>query len=124
MIIMRKSYIKCPYCPDEVSVSGSSMHVKNKHPDKYEEFKKNFNEIKKTAVMKESATKTQVPGPEPPRIEEKEKPQLANDAVHVHEIKTPAEEPAKEAPRAGDDKPVKGGSFLDEFCDWLDSPEL
>ncbi|HMB45331.1 MAG TPA: hypothetical protein VKL21_05870, partial [Candidatus Methanoperedens sp.] len=48
--------------------------VKNTHPDKYEEFKKNFDEIKKTAVIKESTTRTEVTGPEPPKIVEKEKP--------------------------------------------------
>lgn len=121
---MKKSYIKCPYCQDEVSISGSSMHVRNKHPDKYEEFKKNFAEIKKTAVIKESATKTEVPGPEPPKIEDKDKTRLANDAGHIHEIKPPAEEPPKEPAKAGDDKPKPGGSFLDDFNKWLDSPEF
>ncbi|NJD76932.1 MAG: hypothetical protein FIB08_07545 [Candidatus Methanoperedens sp.] len=114
---MKKSYIKCPYCPDEVSISGSSMHVRNKHPDKYEEFKKNFAEIKKTAVVKESATKIQVPGSEPPKIEDKDK-----------QTPPPPQEPSKEvpkeAPRAGDEKPKQGGSFLDEFNKWLDSPDF
>ncbi len=114
---MKKSYIKCPYCTDEVSISGSSMHVRNKHPDKYEEFKKNFAEIKKTAVVKESATKTVVPGPEPLKIEDKDKqtPPPPHD---------PPKEPSKEPAKAGDDKPKPGGSFLDDFNKWLDSPEF
>ncbi len=114
---MKKSYIKCPYCQNELSISGSSVHVRNKHPDKYEEFKKNFAEIKKTAIVKESATKTHVPGPEPPKIEEKDKqpPPTPQD---------PPKEPPKEPAKAGDDKSGKGGSFLDDFNRWLDSPEL
>jgi hypothetical protein len=111
---LKKSYIKCPYCQDEVSVSGSSMHVRNKHTDKYEEFKKNFAEIKKTAVIKESTTRTEVPGTEPPKIEEKEK------------LPEPPKEPPKdpEKNKEGDGEPRKGGSFLDEFNKWLDSPEF
>lgn len=111
---MKKSYIKCPYCQDEVSISGSSMHVRNKHPDKYEEFKKNFAEIKKTAVIKESATKTAVPGAEPPKIDEKQIPPPQE----------PPKEPPKEPAKAGDEKPKQGGSFLDEFNEWLDNPEF
>jgi hypothetical protein len=112
---LKKSYIKCPYCEKEVSISGSSMHVKNTPPDKYEEFKKNFAEIKKTAVIKESATRTEVTGPEPPKIVEKEKPP------------EPPKEPPEKTPekkKAGDGEPRKGKSFLDEFNKWLDSPEF
>ncbi len=98
------------------------MHVRNKHGDKVEEFKKNFAEIKKTAVVKESSTRIQVPGPEPAKIEEKDdqKSRLANDAGHVHEIAVKEPEKKKE----GDDKPPKGESFLEGFNKWLDSPEF
>ena len=100
--------------PLEITVSGSSMHVKVKHPDKYEEFRKNFAEIKKTAIVKESATRMEVPGPEPPKIVEKEKPP----------------EPPRDLPKEpekikeGDGQPGKGGSFLEDFNKWLDSPEF
>ena len=33
------------------------MHVRNMHTDKYKEFKKNFAELKKTAIVKDSKTK-------------------------------------------------------------------
>lgn len=86
------------------------MHVRNKHTDKFEEFKKNFDELKKAAVVKDSATRTEVKnGPEPPKIEDKEK---------LPETK------ASPKIKDGDGEPRKGGSFLDDFNKWLDSPEL
>ncbi len=95
-----------------MSVSGSSMHVRNKHTDKYEEFKSKFAELKKTAVIKESTTKTPVkPGDEPPRIEDKP------------EVK-PEVKPEDKHPSRGDDKPKEGKSFLGEFDKWLESPEF
>ncbi|HWQ95904.1 MAG TPA: hypothetical protein VN368_00890 [Candidatus Methylomirabilis sp.] len=113
---MKKSYIKCPYCQDEVSVSGSSMHVRNKHGDKYEEFKNNFAEIKKSAVIKESTTRTEVRGPEPPKIEEKK--------IEAQEVVKQPETAAAEKKKEGDEKPAKGDSFLSSFNKWLDSPEF
>ncbi len=108
---MKKSYIKCPYCEDEVSLSGSSMHVKNKHTDKYAEFKANYPELKKHAVIKESSTKTPAePGKEPPRIEDTGKPE---DKLED-----------KKQPQAGDGKPQEGKSFLRDFDEWLGSDKF
>ncbi len=110
---LKKSYIICPYCKDEITISGMTMHVKVKHPDKFEEFKKNFEELKKTAVIKESGTRAPPPqGTEPPRIDEPKDPA------------PPAANPPAEPPKAGDDKPAQGNSFLKAFDKWWDSPEL
>ena len=106
---MKKSFVICPYCKDEKTISGMTMHVKVKHPDKFEEFKKNFEELKKTKVVKESGTRTPPEsGKEPPRIEEP---------------KEPAAPPA-EKPKEGDDKPPQGKSFLREFDEYLDSDKF
>ncbi len=114
---MKKSFIECPYgCkggdkPLELTVSGSSMHVKVKHPDKYEEFRKNFAEFKKKAVIKDTATRAPVAGgTEPPKVEDTEKPE-------------DKKEPPMKQP-GGDDKPPQGKSFLREFDKWLDSPDF
>ncbi len=109
---MKKSYIKCPYCGDEITISGMTMHVKVKHPDKFEEFKAKFAELKKTAVVKESGTRSPpAAGKEPPRIEEPKDPA------------PPAAKPP-EPPKAGDDKPAPGKSFLRELDEYLDSPKF
>lgn len=130
---MKKSYIQCPYCQKEVSVSGSSMHVKNMHTEKYEEFKSKFVELKKQAIVKESTTRTPIkPAEEPPRIEDKpeDKPRYANDAGHVHEIKKDTSEDKQtkpledKHPARGDDKPPQGKSFLGDLDKWLDSSEF
>lgn len=113
---MKKSYIKCPYgCPGEISISGMKMHVKNKHTDKLEEFTKNFAELKKTAVVRDTGTKTEVPGKMPPKIEDPPEPPKETP-------KEPPKEPEKK--KDGDGEPKKGGSFLREFNEWLDSPEF
>lgn len=110
---MKKSYIKCPYCKDEITISGMTMHVKVKHPDKFEEFKTNFAELKKTAVVKESGNRSPPPqGKEPPKIDEPEPPA------------PPAAKPPEEKPRAGDGKPPQGKSFLREFDEYLDSDKF
>ncbi len=105
---MKKSYIKCPYCQEEKSISGMTMHVKNKHGDKFEDFKTKFAELKKTAVIKDSTTKTPVKqGDEPPRIEDKQ-----------------GDKPEDKYPARGDDKPPQGKSFLREFDEWADSDKF
>lgn len=110
---MMKSYVICPYCKDEKTISGMTMHVKVKHPANFEEFKKNFEDLKKTKVMKESGTKTPPPqGNEPPRIEDKIDPA------------PPAAKPPAEQPKAGDDKPPQGKSFLREFDEYLESDKF
>lgn len=48
-----KRYGKCPYCQTEVSTNGSSMHVRAKHPDKYEEFRSGFEDWKKSIAAGE-----------------------------------------------------------------------
>jgi hypothetical protein len=97
------------------------MHVKNKHTDKYEEFKKNFDELKKTAVKRESSTRTEVKGPEPPKIEEKETPPELKDGMR-YQSGNPPKDPEKK--KDGDGESGKGGSFLDDINKWLDSPEF
>lgn len=118
---MMKSYIPCPYgCmhdnkPREITVSGMTMHIKQKHPEKYDEFKAKFAELKKSAIKKETTfvpAEEKKPPQEPPKIETpapKEAPKI---------------EPPKEDRKEGEKKPAEGKSFLDEFTDWLGSPEF
>jgi hypothetical protein len=111
---LKKSFVICPYCKDEKTISGMTMHVKVKHPDKFEEFKKNFDELKKTAVIKDSGTRTPPPqGKEPDKIEDKP------EDKHPPEASKP-----KDEPKVGDDKPPQGNSFLKDFDRWCDSPDL
>jgi hypothetical protein len=102
---LKKRYVVCPYCQDEKSISGMTMHVKNKYGDKFEDFKSKFAELKKTAVIKESTSRQPVkPGDEPQRIEDKQ----GDKSEDKH-------------PARGDDKPTQGKSFLREFDEWADS---
>ncbi len=86
------------------------MHVKVRHPDKFEEFKKNFDELKKTAVVKESGAKDLPPGQEPPKIDEPK-----------YNTSPGSKDPEKSR---GDDNPSPGKSFLREFDEWLSSSEF
>ena len=45
---MAKKYAKCPYCDIEVSINESKMHVRNEHLHKYDEFRTDFEDWKKT----------------------------------------------------------------------------
>lgn len=128
---MKKSFIECPYgCKDgdkplELTVSGSSMHVKVKHPEKFEEFRKNFAEHKKKAVIKDTATRTPIPGgAEPPRIEDTEKagdkPEAGKEKKEASGTSSGKSQPSQ----AGDDKPATGKSFLREFDEWCDSHDF
>ncbi len=116
---MKKSYIQCPYCQDEKSISGMTMHVRNKHGDKFEEFKTKFAELKKTAVIKDSTTKQPVKhGDEPPRIDDEVKDTTGDKQVKTQDT-TEDKHPAR-----GDDTPPQGKSFLREFDEWADSDKF
>ncbi len=114
---MKKSFIECPFgCKDgdkplKLTVSGSSMHVKVKHPEKYQEFKDKFADFKKNAVIMDTATRTPAAsGSEPPKVDDQ--------AGYGDKEK---KEPPVKAP-GGDDKPPQGKSFLRELDEYLDSP--
>jgi len=65
---MRRSYVLCPYCNKETALQGIDMHVKSQHPNKYAEYRKNYDALKKTAVRKEVSIKqkkAQAPAPAP-----------------------------------------------------------
>ena len=110
---MIKAYVKCPYCKDEIAVSGLKMHCKSKHPEKTEDFLKQFDTLKQTAVKRDTAEKKPVKD-EPPKVE---------DVITVPE-KIPEKIPEKKhqepEKKEGDVAPTKGGSFLDSILDSLD----
>jgi len=116
---MKKSYLNCPYgsCGEFV-ISGLRMHVKKSHPDKFEEFTKNYEELKKKAVVRDSGTKQPVTAGDPPKVEVPAAPVPAAPDPEKPVAKKP-EEKGK-----GDPKPPQAKSFLEEFGDWLDSPDL
>lgn len=113
---MKKSYLDCPYgnCGEFV-VSGLRMHVKKSHPDKFDEFVKNYDELKKKAIVRDSATKQPSAAGDPPKVEP---PAAVPKEPDKPAVKKP-EEKGK-----GDPKPPQAKSFLEEFGDWLDSPDL
>jgi hypothetical protein len=118
-----KSYVICPYCKDEKTISGMTMHVKVKHPDKFTEFKTGFEELKKTKVIKDSGTRTPVkPGEEPPRIEDKPEDKVKDKPANK-QVKT-RDTPEDKHPSRGDDKPAQGKSFLRDFDEWVDSDQF
>lgn len=98
-----------------------TMHVKNKHGNKFEDFKSKFAELKKTAIIKESTSRQPVKyGDEPPRIEDKQ-----GDKPEDKQVKpqyTP--EDKDKHPVRGDDKPAQGKSFLREFDEWFGSSKF
>ncbi len=115
---MMKSYIPCPYgCmhdakPREVTVSGMTTHIKQKHPEKYDEFKSKFAELKKSAIKKETAFVPEEKKPEPPKVEPPAPKELIKEPPKV--------EPPKEEKKAGEVKPPEGKSFLDDILDASD----
>ena len=36
-----KTKMKCPFCGTEISINGMTQHVRFKHPEKFDDFKKN-----------------------------------------------------------------------------------
>lgn len=109
-ILMKKSYLKCPYgdC-GEITVSGMKMHVKKAHPEKYDEFIKNYDELKKSAIVKESSTRQPASAGEPPKVT----PPVPPEAAAREPVKK--EEPKK---KGGDGTP-KGEGFLDGVTRFL-----
>lgn len=88
------------------------MHVKVKHPEKYQEFKEKFAEIKKSAVIMDTVTREPAAGgAEPPKVDDKAGYGDPKDKKEPPVIKP-----------GGDDQPSKGKSFLREFDEWADSP--
>lgn len=99
---MARKFIKCPYCGGEYALSGIRFHVKNKHPDNYEEFKGSYDTLKAGAYLKDGSP---APAPKPdPKPAPDPKPEAAP-------------QPPKPTPApAGGDEP-QGKSFLDQIID-------
>jgi len=122
---LKKTFIECPYgCKDGdkplmLTVSGSSMHVKVKHPDNYAEFRYNFAEHKKKGVVMDTATKALViGGKEPPKVKDTEVDKIKDTGDKHKDI------PEDKTTKVGDNKPPEGKSFLKELDTWLDSPDF
>lgn len=124
---MKKQFISCPYCSQEVSLSGSHGHVKFKHGDKVEDFKTKYPELKKQAVTRDTGIKAPVSTAEPPKIEAEDKQDKREDKPEDKQALKALREPVKEQVKSedkGDYKPAAGKSFLRELDEWLSSSEF
>jgi len=114
---MRRSYVLCPYCNKETALQGIDMHVKSQHPEKYAEYRKNYDALKKTAVRKEISTKqkkAQAPAPAPgPAAKNPEVTVKPPKKVHLSRKPTPRSSlpapPPPVEPPAGSPTPPPAG---------------
>ena len=64
-----KPKMKCPFCGQEISVNGMSQHVRFKHPEKTEDFKKNRERYVAEYTITADEPEPE-PTPEPEPVEE------------------------------------------------------
>jgi hypothetical protein len=98
-----KAEMKCPYCPAVKAISGMTSHVRARHTEHYEEFKKN-----RLALVEKYKI-----------VEGKPAPSIEETATHEPEdggqLITMTEEEHTPAPVEEKDEPVEkqqSGSFL------------
>lgn len=112
-----KPLMFCPFCDDgrAFNWASASKHVKAKHNDKWEEFKKNKDLYLEKFACDESGNPIGgSPEPEPPETPEVEAPAPTpkpNKKPPAPEVKPPTPAPAPKP----ETKPAEGGGFLDEL---------
>ena len=97
-----KAEMKCPYCDEIKAVSGMTSHVRARHTEHYEEFKKNRLALVEKYKIVEGQP-APAPAPEP----------VVETAPAEPVVETPAAEPEEKKPEPVEKQQT--GSFLGSF---------